>query len=1222
MIVAVNAAMTGTFTGGLYGGGGGTSRNNGAGNNASITSIGGNGGQGVIVLTWTPFVAPVNWGFDQQGDSDLRTPFKMPPRQNRAGAIMRGDDGIEAPIFPFQPSGWESNLPIPLTPFAMTNRNQRLGATMRGDDGIEAPKINFFARGWTPTLPNPLKLTNRNQRLAGAMTEDRDDGNYTPMAPTLPPWFETNLPIPLTPWGFAVRSQKGATMRGDDGTQATLQPFNPVFEVQDAQDNPMNRWKRERSGALARGDDGTELPLPPPAITFVEVQDAQDNPLGRWLRRSQAGALMRGDEGIAAALPFFYPSAETQDAQDNLLTQWWLRRARAGGIMRGIDGTESPFVQFLPVGFDQVLSQDRHPRPERFGALTRGDDGIAARLPPPPISFFDVTATQPLFPKTRTYGALMRGADGIESPLVVFTALEWPWQAMYRHPRPEIAGAVMRGDDGITLPIPPPSPPWFEVTPPFTAHPRPERGGALMRGIDGTDSPFVQFLPFGFPQTFAQEPHIRRERWGVLARGDDGAQLPMPPLFIPWGETTPALTRKALYKSPETGDQGIASPMIVFTALDWPWVQHLAHPRPERSGAIARGDDGITFPMPQVTFPIWETPVPLTLKRFYRSPEFGDQGIAAPFVAFVNPGGAVQPWQPPHTWARHRGAIMRGDDGIEQPLPPVFLPWGETTPALVRKAIYKSPETGDQGIVSPFIAFTALEWPHQQTWYRRPPRSGTIARGDDGNLFPMPPVSFPWFETTSAQIRHPTFRSPEFGDQGIIAPFVAPVVFQTLGWPEPPMHRNPVPRLAGGIMRGDEGIENVFVFVPPPTPLFFGERVSDQLRTQSRALGALRFKMTINAPPAFLPFSFEPTSALTFHRMFHAPEIGDQGIAFPMPVPPAFVPFWEARQEQLRVQPKTMAALRFKMTVNAPPAFLPFTFEPTSALTFHRIFKSPTTGDQGNLGRFLATPLKAWWETPDPQMRHPRPERAGSIARSHDGIDFPFFLPPVIESWPEPPMHKRPTQWRGGAFMRGHEGTDATLIRFLPVGFEAVFTQPPHPRPERSGAVARGDEGIVAKLIPPPPPFVAWPDPPMHPRPLPWRSAAATMRGDEGIQSPLVGFFPHGWPVQPFQPPRLRHERRGNIFRGDEGTQAPQPARFIPFFEPFQHPLFFRRPQPHVPVFLLNPVETYAKFVPTIVAAASTIIVPYRAPTTIGRMELDTIIEAFSATTVIKRQDP
>lgn len=175
----------------------------------------------------------------------------------------------------------------------------------------------------------------------------------------------------------------------------------------------------------------------------------------------------------------------------------------------------------------------------------------------------------------------------------------------------------------------------------------------------------------------------------------------------------------------------------------------------------------------------------------------------------------------------------------------------------------------------------------------------------------------------------------------------------------------------------------------------------------------------------------------------------------------------------------------------------------------------------------------AGWEIQSHQPKHPRPENAGAIAAGDDGDEYPFIFTVVTPAWQFSAQEFQPPAarvWkRGAVFPDDASGFNdqPPLLNFYPAGWEVQAVQPPHPRPERFGAIA--------------------------PR-------------EDGIERPFANFYPMGWevqPPQPLQPPVGRESiRGGGLMRGDDGTVAPyvvqlaagweiqsvQPPRFLPWY--------------------------------------------------------------------------
>ena len=221
--------------------------------------------------------------------------------------------------------------------------------------------------------------------------------------------------------------------------------------------------------------------------------------------------------------------------------------------------------------------------------------------------------------------------------------------------------------------------------------------------------------------------------------------------------------------------------------------------------------------------------------------------------------------------------------------------------------------------------------------------------------------------------------------------------------------------------------------------------------------------------------------------------------------------------------------------------FLPGGWQPTlpDLLTYPRDDYQKTAimrGDDGTQFTFLRF-LPSGWEIQPHQPQHPRPERAGAIMAGHPGIDATFvFVPatPVAWGWEVIQPHLRPS---ASHRYYGLEGSvDFASFSFQPYGWEMLPWQPPHPRPERSGAVAAGSV-VDAKFVFVPPTFFPWG---YEHQMLPWTRLRRdpSWRGDDGAQLPLIQFLPSGWEVQPWQPPHPRPERAGAFMVGHPGMDA------------------------------------------------------------------------------------
>lgn len=584
-------------------------------------------------------------GFDAQAPQPPR------PRRERGAALMRGDDGnlnVTSPPPPPPPTGWDVAPVQPPHP-----RPERFAATAPRDDGIQLPFALWRNAGWEV---QPVQPPRRRWERAGAILEG-DDGTESPFVQ----WYFQGWPI--QPWQPPhPRSEKAAAMmRGIDGTDAPFAPSRPFPWTIDFQ--PYHR-PVERSAAIARGDDGNEA-------RFVQWYNA-------------------GWEVQPPPPP--HPRPE-----------------RFGALARGDDGNEAPFYQWRNVGWEVQPPQPPHPKPERFGALAKGDDGNEQVR----INFFPIWPIldfEAPHPRPERAGAIMRGDDGNENVFTFLTQppIWWEIQPLYPRQATEKRGASLRGDDGTADLFRQFYPHGWPVQPPQPPHPRPEKAGAVLKGDDGNQGGFTQFYPYGWFVQPPQPPHPRPERGGAPLAGDSGIEAP----FVPAGTFPTAWglpfepTARRITRTLADRDDGIASPFQVWRNHGFdaqpvqpprrrpvdvgPWttiVDLLAparqisfgwfvapvqpgHPRPEKSGAIARGDDGTSRPFSRWFNAGWEVqhwqpPHPRPEAR-HAATARGDDGFAAPFIYWLVAGWEVQPVQPPHFAPGYRfGALARGDDGIE-----------------------------------------------------------------------------------------------------------------------------------------------------------------------------------------------------------------------------------------------------------------------------------------------------------------------------------------------------------------------------------------------------------------------------------------------------------------------------------------------------------------------------------------------------------------------------
>ncbi len=491
--------------------------------------------------------------------------------------------------------GWEQQtgfqLPNPATRNLALN-NRYAAAILRGDDGTEAPQINFVAHGWPVQPPQP---PHPRPEKAGTLFGG-DPGHWDIQRV----FFQFGWPV--QPWqppspgtgNLALQNRAAAIMRGDDGTQAQQIKFIdhgwPVQHPQPPHPRP------ERQGALARGDEGNEAPL----IVFSFVGwETQPPPPPHPRPERGAGIFMEPFIETIFNLPITLPT-----------NGWWIqdfqpphpRSERAGAIMPSIN-LDAQFIIFYPYGWEVLPPPPPHFRRERSSAILPGTNievvltmffpmGWEVQPPPPP------------HPRPERAALIMRADEGIQARFIYWNNMGWEIQPP---PPPhrfiERAAAIMPGSniDSVEITAAPPPVLW-ENLPPIIIHPRPERAGAIMPGEPGIQARFVNWRNMGWEIQPPPPPHRFIERAGAIMRGDDGTYAK----FFVWKNAgwevqppQPPHPRREKAGSIMLGDTGIEGKFIfVAPNVSWPFDTPLMlrYPVSQRGAAIYINEDGIEAP--------------------------------------------------------------------------------------------------------------------------------------------------------------------------------------------------------------------------------------------------------------------------------------------------------------------------------------------------------------------------------------------------------------------------------------------------------------------------------------------------------------------------------------------------------------------------------------------------------------------------------------------------
>jgi hypothetical protein len=419
------------------------------------------------------------------------------PRPERFGSIVRGLDGTEAVEIPFL-GYWGFEIQSVQPPWAGSQRGSAYvpgaGAIARGDDGIELPLINFFADGWE--IPS-FQIYNQTRLRFGAIAPYANAPEIPIVSSNL---VSTGWEIPSFQLPYdRTMSRFGALAPSSPVEILFNNWYNVGFEVQPVQP-PHPR--PERAGGIMPIEPGIEA-----AFVFNPL-----NPLVSWAfeayppqpphpRPERAGAItMPIEMGIES--PFvFVPIQLTPWGFDAPITYKHVPFNRFGAIARGDDGIEFPEVRWFNTGWEIQPPPPPHQFRERRGAFLRGDEGIEnvqinwlnngweIQPPPPPHQFREKR------------GAFLRGDEGIQTSLINFIRAGWTIQhTQPPHPRPERAGAIMPIEPGIEAVYVFVTPPVLSSLAPLDVAPvlrwpmtAVSRGAILL--FDGLGLPFFPFIP-------------------------------------------------------------------------------------------------------------------------------------------------------------------------------------------------------------------------------------------------------------------------------------------------------------------------------------------------------------------------------------------------------------------------------------------------------------------------------------------------------------------------------------------------------------------------------------------------------------------------------------------------------------------------------------------------------------------------------------------------------
>jgi hypothetical protein len=500
------------------------------------------------------------------------------------------------------------------------------------------------------------------------------------------------------------------------------------------------------------------------------------------------------------------------------------------------------------------------------------------------------------------------------------------------------------------------------------------------------------------------------------------------------------------------------------------------HPRPERFGSIAPKEDGI-----EAAF------------------------VLIPSGSTFRLGWDVQSFQPPNANIAKQniraGGTMRGIDGtdglviipfiegwqIQPPQPPAW------PPIRIKIAATVGNDDASMGDQPPLMIFDPKGW-EIQPWQPPSPsvtptrRAGGVMRGDDGTSDigrVFRPFGWPIQPPQPPHPRREKFGALVVGEQGDEAIFAFVPVGSAFpqGWEVQPIHplRWPRRQIAGAVMRGDDGTEHQFFaarYFDGMGPLGYALRVRPNKPPDGGDGGTeapipvnhvgwqpvlpdIRFRGwrptmpelflidVLNIAPDAANWQIDPTEFIRYRRP--VPGLEMEPAYLPLP---RYIPWGYDHTETLFPRKRWPSfPIGDVVEVRIPPII--WGFDGTDRFPgFKRRYRSGTDRD---FEYFSTFPAHVWGQEPVLPFFKPRrvryPLDRGYEIVSNFAVSFPLGWP--VQPW-QPPHRGRE---KSGALARWDDGTEQVEIVQFPNGWESVLVWPPHPRAERSGAVALGDIG-------------------------------------------------------------------------------------------------------------------------------------------------------------------
>ena len=526
---------------------------------------------------------------------------------------------------------------------------------------------------------------------------------------------------------------------------------------------------------------------------------------------------------------------EQETAQQNVFRTYGYKR---GLIVPKEDGIIKEFVNWQNVGFEIQPPPPPHVFKERRGAITPKEDGIEQILINWQNAGWEVQSVQPPHRRPERNASIIPKEDGIEIPFVRWFNFGWEIQSV-QPPVPygvqrstwvKLGGATAKGDDGTESPFSN----WYnsgwEIQAHQPPHPFWEKRGAVVPKEDGTESPFVKWYNSGFDNQIGHWKWTRTKDPSLF--GDSGIENVIPQSgFVTsgWGFDPPFVDLRLFPNVRQRG--AAASGKSDFASFNLPsWTEDLAwqpyrYPFGRHAGGLLRGIDGSESPLVNWFNAGWEIqPYQVKPGRLrFRILSGSEDGLKPAAAAFVTSGWGFDPqFMDLRTFptARQRYPGTKGSSAFA--LFPQFYPAGWEIQAVQPKyTIFRGGvlPRGDDSLLPPATSVIVTSgWGFDPQPIQPPNRNfrgSVLLRGDE--LAPPPLfVTSRWgFEIQSPMLRaYPVVWQRGAGASGRsnFASFNLPSWTEDLAWQ--PFHIRYA--RAAGIMYGDDGIEAVYIFVPPP----------------------------------------------------------------------------------------------------------------------------------------------------------------------------------------------------------------------------------------------------------------------------------------------------------------------------------------------------------------------------------------------------------------------